>query len=151
MAVHDWLRHFLNFNHWNEFNETGQEASAQHPLPSLHFSGRSENPRCPHCLWSGTNTLTSCPVSVLVPALIGWNFSASSPSVLTALFRFVLRTPIAASLSIVFGHEVLGISRQQGGIVRFSSHYPGISHSVPSTLSLKVRGPRRSILSMMSL
>ena len=41
----DWLRHFrlLLWNHWTEFNETWQEARSQCPLPSLCFSGRSEN------------------------------------------------------------------------------------------------------------
>ena len=41
----DWLRHFrlLLWNHWTEFNETLQEARSQCPLPSLCFSGRSEN------------------------------------------------------------------------------------------------------------
>ena len=41
----DWLRHFklLLWNRWTEFNETWQEARSQHPLPSLCFSGRSEN------------------------------------------------------------------------------------------------------------
>ena len=41
----DWLRHFrlLLWNRWKEFNETWQEARSQRPLPSLCFSGRSEN------------------------------------------------------------------------------------------------------------
>ena len=41
----DWLRHFrfLLWNRWTEFNETWQEGRSQCPLPSLCFSGRSEN------------------------------------------------------------------------------------------------------------
>ena len=41
----DWLRYFrlLCRNRWTEFNETWQEARSQRPLPSLCFSGRSEN------------------------------------------------------------------------------------------------------------
>ena len=40
----DWLRHFwlLLWNRWIEFNETWQEASSQHPLPSVCFLGQSE-------------------------------------------------------------------------------------------------------------
>ena len=33
----------LLWNHWSEFNETWYEARSQPPLPSLCFSGRSEN------------------------------------------------------------------------------------------------------------
>ena len=46
----DWLRHIwlLLRNRWTEFNETWQEARSQCPLPSLCFSGRSENKNgCP--------------------------------------------------------------------------------------------------------
>ena len=41
----DLLRHcrFLLCNRWMEFKETWQEARTQRPLPSLCFSGRSEN------------------------------------------------------------------------------------------------------------
>ena len=41
----DWLRHLrlLLWHRWTEFNETSQEARSQCPLPSLCFSGRSEN------------------------------------------------------------------------------------------------------------
>ena len=43
--VSDWLRHFwlLLWNCWTEFNETWKEARSQCLLPSLCFSGRSEN------------------------------------------------------------------------------------------------------------
>ena len=51
----DWLRHFLLllWNRWMEFNETGQEARSQRPLPSLCFSGRSEKTRWPPWLLIG--------------------------------------------------------------------------------------------------
>ena len=41
----DFLRYFrlLLWNRWTEFNETLQEAGSQLPLPSLCFSGQSEN------------------------------------------------------------------------------------------------------------
>ena len=41
----DWLRHFqlLLLLHWMEFDDTWQKARSQHPLPSLCFSGWSEN------------------------------------------------------------------------------------------------------------
>ena len=41
----DWLRHFplLLWNLWTEFNETWQEARSQCLLPSLCFSGQSDN------------------------------------------------------------------------------------------------------------
>ena len=41
----DLLRHFwlLLWNHWKEFYETWQEARSPRPLPSLCFSGWSEN------------------------------------------------------------------------------------------------------------
>ena len=41
----DWLRHFwlLLWDRWREFEETWQEARSQCALPSLCFSGRSEN------------------------------------------------------------------------------------------------------------
>ena len=40
----DWLRHFrlLLWNRWTEFNKTWQERRYQCPLPSMCFSGRSE-------------------------------------------------------------------------------------------------------------
>ena len=51
--VSDWLRHFwlLLRNCWKEFNETGQKPSAQRPLPSLCFSGRSKKQYGSHGLW----------------------------------------------------------------------------------------------------
>ena len=44
-SVRRKLSHFrlLLWNSWTEFNETWQEARSQRPLPSLCFSGRSEN------------------------------------------------------------------------------------------------------------
>ena len=49
----DWRRHFwlLLRNCWTEFNETGQKPSAQRPLPSLCFSGRSKKQYGGHGLW----------------------------------------------------------------------------------------------------
>ena len=47
----DWLRHFqlLFWNSWSDINETWQVAKSHRPLPSLCFSGRSENNLTP---WS---------------------------------------------------------------------------------------------------
>ena len=49
----DLLRHFwlLLWNHWKEFHETWQEARSQCALPSLCFSGWSENQDGHHGLW----------------------------------------------------------------------------------------------------
>ena len=44
------FRLFLR-NRWTEFNETSKESSTQSPLPSLCFSGRSENGNCRPDLW----------------------------------------------------------------------------------------------------
>ena len=57
----DWLSHFplLLWNRWTEFNETCEEAGSQHPLPSLCFSGRSENQDGHPCLCLAETFLTS--------------------------------------------------------------------------------------------
>ena len=57
----DWLRHFwlLLWIRWREFDETWQEARSQGPLPSLCFSGRSENQDGRHSLWLAETFLTS--------------------------------------------------------------------------------------------
>ena len=57
----DWLRHFrlLLWNRWTEFNETGQEATSQRPLPSLCFSGRSEKQDGRPDLWLAETFSTS--------------------------------------------------------------------------------------------
>ena len=57
----DWLRHFwlLLWNRWREFDETWQEARSQCALPSLCFSGRSENQDGRPGLWLAETFLTS--------------------------------------------------------------------------------------------
>ena len=57
----DWLRHFrlLLWNRWMEFKETWQEARSQRPLPSLCFSGRSENQDGRPGLWLAKTFFTS--------------------------------------------------------------------------------------------
>ena len=44
-SASDWLKHFrlLLWNRWTKFNETWTEARSQRHLPSLCFSGQSEN------------------------------------------------------------------------------------------------------------
>ena len=49
----------LLWNHWTEFNETWQEAKTQHPLPSLCFSGWSENQDGRPGLWLDETFSTS--------------------------------------------------------------------------------------------
>ena len=57
----DWLRHFQLFlwNRWTEFDETGQEARFQCPLPSLCISGRSEKQDGGPGLWLAETFSTS--------------------------------------------------------------------------------------------
>ena len=57
----DWLSHFrlLLWNRWMEFNETWQEARSQCPLPSLCFSGRSEEQDGRPGLWLVETVFTS--------------------------------------------------------------------------------------------
>ena len=57
----DWLRHFplLLWNRSTEFNESWQEARFQHPLPSLCFSGRSEEQDGRPGLWLAETFSTS--------------------------------------------------------------------------------------------
>ena len=57
----DWLKHFrlLLWNRWTEFNGTWQEARSQCPLPSLCFSGRSENKHGPWLIPQKGGTLYS--------------------------------------------------------------------------------------------
>ena len=49
----------LLWNHWTEFNETWQEARTQHPLPSLCFSGGSEEQDGRTGLWLAETFSTS--------------------------------------------------------------------------------------------
>ena len=66
----DWRRHFLLlWNHWTEFNETWQEARSQRPVPSLCFSGRSEQLDDRPALWSATQGnigLKQVPISLKI-------------------------------------------------------------------------------------
>ena len=57
----DWLRHFrlLLWNRWTELNETWWAARSQGPLPSLWFSGRSEQPDGRPGLWLAETFSTS--------------------------------------------------------------------------------------------
>ena len=62
LAFH-WLRHFqlLLWNHWTEFNKNWQKARSQRPLPSLCFSGRSEQQDGHPGLWLAETFWTSPP------------------------------------------------------------------------------------------
>ena len=78
----DWLRHFrlLLWNRWKEFNENWLEARSQRPLPSLCFSGRSEEQDGRPGLWLAETFLTS-PLKLLKgiqPNLTGSKISKSS-------------------------------------------------------------------------
>ena len=57
----NWLRHFplLLWNRWTELNETWQDARSQRPLPSLCFSGRSEEQDGRTDLWLAETSSTS--------------------------------------------------------------------------------------------
>ena len=78
----DWLRHFwlLLWNHWREFYETWQEARSQCALPSLCFSGRSENQDGRPRLWLAETFLTSSlkPLNGIQQNLTGKKISMSS-------------------------------------------------------------------------
>ena len=49
----------LLLHHWTEFNETWEEATSQHPLPSLCFSGRSKKQDGHPGLWLAETFSTS--------------------------------------------------------------------------------------------
>ena len=72
----DWLRHFvlLLWNHWTEFNAIWYQARSQHYLPSLCFSGWSDNHDSHPCLWSAENFSTS-PLKLL--HRFQWNLTGS--------------------------------------------------------------------------
>ena len=78
----DWLRHFLLlfWNRWTEFNETWQEARSRRPLPSLCFSGRSENQDGRPGLWltETFSTSTLKPLNGIQQNLTGSKISTSS-------------------------------------------------------------------------
>ena len=83
----DWLRHFwlLLWNRWREFDETWQEARSQCALPSLCFSGRSENQDGRPGLWLAETFLTS-PLKPL--NRIGRNLTGSKISMCSTKFVF---------------------------------------------------------------
>ena len=62
----DWLRHFrlLLWKHWTEFNKTWQGARSQRPLPSLWFSGTSEEEDGRPGLWLA-ETFSTSPLKLL--------------------------------------------------------------------------------------
>ena len=70
----------LLWNHWNEFNETWQEARFQRPLPSLCFSGRSEKQDGRPGLWLAETFSTSPlkPLNGIQPNFTGSKISTSS-------------------------------------------------------------------------
>ena len=70
----------LLWNHWTEFNETWQEASIQHPLPSLCLSGRSEKQDGRPGLWLAETFSTSPlkPLNGIKRNLTGSKISTSS-------------------------------------------------------------------------
>ena len=78
----DWLRHFrlLLWNHWTEFNKTWKEARSQHPVPSLSFSGRSENQEGRLGLWLSVTFSTSPlkPLNGIQQNFTGSKISSSS-------------------------------------------------------------------------
>ena len=79
----------LLWNHWTEFNETWQEARSQRPLPSLCFSGRSEEQDGRPGLWLAETFSTSPlkPLNEIQGNLIGSKISMSST-------KFVFFEPI---------------------------------------------------------
>ena len=78
----DWLRYFrlLLWNRWTEFNETWYEARSHCPLPSLCFSGQSENQDGRPGLWLAEtfSTYPLKPLNGIQRNLIGSKISTSS-------------------------------------------------------------------------
>ena len=70
----------LLWNRWTEFNETWQEARSQRPLPSLCFSGRSEQQDGRPGLWLAETFFTSPlkPLNGIQRNLTGSKISTSS-------------------------------------------------------------------------
>ena len=82
----DWLRHFrlLFWNRWTEFNETWQEARSQWPLPSLCFSGWSEQQNGRPSLWLA-ETFSTSPLK----PLNGIQRNLTGSKILTSSTKFV--------------------------------------------------------------
>ena len=87
---HFWL---LLWNHWTEFNETWQEARAQHPLPSLCFSGRSEKQDGRPCLWLA-ETFSTSPLKLLN----GIQRNLTGTKISTSSTKFVFFRPIGKTI-----------------------------------------------------
>ena len=87
----DWLRHFrlLLWNRWTEFNETWQEARSQRPLPSLCFSGRSEEEDGRPGLWLA-ETFSTSPLK----RLNGIQRNVTGSKISTPSTKFVFFRPI---------------------------------------------------------
>ena len=87
----DWLRHFrlLLWNRWTEFNETWQEARSQCPLPSLCFSGQSEQQDGRPGLWL-VETFSTSPLKVLN----GIQRNLTGSKILTSATKFGFFGPI---------------------------------------------------------
>ena len=81
----DGLRHFrlLLWNRWTEFNETWQDARSQRPLPSLCFSGQSEQQDGRPCLWLAYIFATTSlkPLNGIQRNLTGSKISMSSTKI----------------------------------------------------------------------
>ena len=85
------LSHFrlLLWNGWTEFNETWQEARSQCPLPSLCFSGRSENQDGRPGLWLAATFSTSS-----LKPLNGIQRNLTGSKISTPSTKFVFFGPI---------------------------------------------------------
>ena len=100
----DWLRHFrlLLLNRWTEFNETWQEARSQRPLPSLCFSGRSENQDSRPGLWLA-ETFSTSPLK----SLNGIQRNLTGSKISTSSTKFVFFRPIAKNKMAVLASDWL--------------------------------------------
>ena len=109
--AYDWWRHItLLWNRWTEFNETWQEARSQRHLPSLCFSGRSENQEGRHGLWLA-DTFSTFPLKLLNE--IQQNLTESKISISSIKFLFfgpigkrrLLPRPLICSCILDFSSE----------------------------------------------
>ena len=87
----DWARHFqlLLWNRWTEFNETWQEVRAQHPLPSVCFSGWSGKQDGRPGLWLAETFLTYS-----LKLLNGIQLNLAGSKISTSSTKFVFFRPI---------------------------------------------------------